>query len=140
MQMTKDMTINQIQEQIIRDFLPLKEWLDKYQYLVQLGKNHPQIPDQAKTESNKIPGCQSKVWLNIQIDNNRVNITADSDTLITRGLLALILKVFNHQSPVDIINSDLFFIREIGLSKNLSPSRANGMESIIRQIKKILTV
>ena len=140
MKTVKQMTINQIQDQIISEFLPLKEWMDKYQYLIQLGKNHPDMTALKKTETNKIPGCQSKVWLNIQINDNETIMSADSDALITRGILALILKVFNHQPPRDILNSDLYFIRETGLSKNLSPSRANGLESIIRQIKKNLAV
>ena len=128
------MTINENQDKIIEELLPLNDWFEKYEYLVSLGKALKPLDEEFKTEDNLIKGCQSKVWLRAEKKDNKIYLAADSDTLITKGILALLLQVLNNQSPEDIINCNLYFLEKIGLSTNLSPARANGVVSIIKQI------
>ena len=128
------MTINEIQDRIIEELLPLNNWFEKYEYLIGLGKALKPLNEEFKTDENLISGCQSKVWMKAEKKDNKIYMTADSDTLITKGIIALLLRVFNNQSPEDIINCNLYFVEEIGLSTNLSPARANGVVSIIKQI------
>jgi cysteine desulfuration protein SufE len=128
------MTINEIQDRIIEELLPLNNWFEKYEYLIGLGKALKPLNEEFKTDENLISGCQSKVWMKAEKKDNKIYMTADSDTLITKGIIALLLRVFNNQSPEDIINCNLYFVEKIGLSTNLSPARANGVVSIVKQI------
>ena len=129
------MTIQEIEEQIINEFANFDEWLDKYSYLIELGKDCPVIDEKEKTESNLIKGCQSRVWLSCEHRDGRLFFAADSDAVITKGILALLIRAFNGQTPKDILDADLHFIDVIGLKEHLSPSRSNGLVSMIKQIK-----
>ena len=126
------MSINEIQDQIIEEFSVYDEWLDKYEYLIELANTLDVIEDTKKTPDNIIQGCQSRVWLDASLDEDgTLSFRADSDAIITKGIIAL----FNHQKPDDILNANLYFIDEIGLSANLSPTRANGLLAMIKQIR-----
>ena len=129
------MTIKEIQEEIIDEFSMFEDWMERYEYIIELGKSIPLIDDAYKTDSNLINGCQSKVWLHSEIDDQELVFTADSDAILTKGIVALLLRVFNNQKPKDILDADLFFVDEIGLKEHLSPTRANGLVSMIKQIK-----
>ncbi|MBQ3691622.1 MAG: SufE family protein [Bacteroidales bacterium] len=130
------LTINEIQDEIIEEFSVYDEWLDKYEYLIELGNSLDIIDEGQKTPDNIIQGCQSRVWLDAKMDSDgTLNFKADSDAIITKGIIALLIRVFNHQKPQDIIDAQLYFIDEIGLSANLSPTRANGLLAMIKQIR-----
>jgi cysteine desulfuration protein SufE len=130
------MSINEIQDQIIEEFSVYDEWLDKYEYLIELANTLEVIEDTKKTPDNIIQGCQSRVWLDASLDEDgTLSFRADSDAIITKGIIALLIRVFNHQKPDDIVNANLYFIDEIGLSANLSPTRANGLLAMIKQIR-----
>lgn len=129
------MTIQEIEEQIINEFANFDEWLDKYSYLIELGKDCPVIDEKEKTESNLIKGCQSRVWLSCEHRDGCLYFAADSDAVITKGIIALLIRAFNGQTPKDILDADLHFIDVIGLKEHLSPSRSNGLVSMIKQIK-----
>lgn len=127
--------INDIEDKIIEEFSMLDDWIDKYEYLIDIGKKLSPLDGQLKTEDNLIKGCQAKVWISAELKDGKVCFFADSDALITKGLIALLLRVLNNQTPEDIVNSDLYFIDKIGLSSHLSPSRANGLASIVKHMK-----
>lgn len=129
------MTIKEIQEEIIDEFSMFEDWMERYEYMIELGKSLPMIKDELKTDSNLISGCQSKVWLQSEIDGDKIKFTADSDAILTKGIVALLLRVFNNQKPKDILDADLYFVDKIGLKEHLSPTRANGLVSMIKQIK-----
>ena len=129
------MTIKEIQEEIIDEFNLFDDWMERYEYLIELGKSLPLIDDQYKIEENIIKGCQSKVWLHSKMNDSKINFTADSDAILTKGLVALLLRVFSNQTPQDILMADTFFIDQIGLKEHLSPTRANGLVSMLKQIK-----
>jgi len=130
------MTINQIQDEIIEEFSVYEEWLDKYEYLIELGNSLEVIDESQKTPDNIIQGCQSRVWLDCKMnDDGTLTFTADSDAIITKGIIALLIRAVNHQKPQDIIDADLYFIEQIGLKENLSPTRANGLLAMIKQIR-----
>ncbi len=129
------MTIGEIQEEIIDEFAMFENWEERYQYMIDLGKSLPLIKDQFKTEDNIIKGCQSRVWVHSEMENGKVLFTADSDAIITKGIIAILIRVFSAQRPDDIIKADTGFIDEIGLKDHLSPTRANGLVSMIKQIK-----
>lgn len=129
------MTIKEIQEEIIDEFSMFEDWMERYEYIIDLGKSLPLINDLYKLESNLISGCQSKVWLHSEIEDDKINFTADSDAILTKGIVALLLRVFNNQKPADILAAKLYFVDEIGLKEHLSPTRANGLVSMIKQIK-----
>lgn len=129
------MTIKAIQEEIIDEFAMFDDWMERYEYLIELGRSLPLIEDQYKTDDNIIKGCQSKVWIHSNIEADKVNFTADSDAILTKGMVALLLRVFSNQSPDAILDADTAFIDEIGLKEHLSPTRANGLVSMIKQIK-----
>ena len=129
------MSMNDIQEQIVEDFSSFDDWLDKYEYLISLGRKLDPLDDQYKTEEFAIKGCQSRVWIVADINDNEISLKGDSEALITKGILFLLIRVFSNQKLADIRNTDIFFPEKTGLSKNLSPSRANGMGSMIKQIK-----
>ena len=129
------MTIQGVQNEIIEEFSMFEEWMDKYEYIIELGNSLEEFDDKNKTPSNLIQGCQSRVWLNGELKDDRVLFTADSDAIITKGIVALLLKVLNNRSPKEVMESDLFFIEKIGLRENLSPTRANGLVSMIKNMK-----
>lgn len=128
-------TIQEIQAEIVEEFVVFTDWMDKYEYLIELGKNMPQIDEKDKTEANLINGCQSRVWLSCREEGGRLHFAADSDAIITKGIISLLLKVYDNQIPADILAADERFIEQIGLKENLSPTRANGLVSMIRTIK-----
>ena len=129
------MTIDQIQNEIISEFDLFNDWAEKYEYIIDLGKSLPIINDTFKTSANTIKGCQSKVWLYAEYINNKLIFTADSDAIITKGIVAVLIRVFSNQSPKDIVDAKTDFIEEIGLKQHLSQTRANGLSSMIKQIK-----
>jgi cysteine desulfuration protein SufE len=129
------MTINEIQDSIIEEFSLFDDWMDKYNLLIDLGKNLPVIDPKYKTKDYLIEGCQSKVWLHPGYDGHKISFTAESDAIITRGIVALLIKVLSGRTPDEIMASDLYFIDRIGLRQNLSPTRSNGLLAMVRQIK-----
>jgi len=129
------MTINEIQNELIEDFSFFEDWMSKYEYIIQLGKELPLINDAYKTDDLLIKGCQSRVWLHADYQDGKVVFTADSDAIITKGLVSLMIKVLSNQHPKDIVNSELYFIDDIGLKEHLSPTRANGLVSMVKQMK-----
>ena len=129
------MTINEIQDGIIEDFSVFEDWMDKYAYLIELGGELPTFDEAHRTDSNLIKGCQSKVWFNAEYVDGKIVFTADSDAIITKGIASLLIKVMSNQTPEDILNADLYFIEKIGLTQHLSPTRSNGLLSMVKQIK-----
>ena len=129
------MTIEEVQEEIIDEFSMFEDWEERYEYMIDLGKSLPIIEERFKTEDNIIKGCQSKVWVHATMEDNKVNFTADSDAIITKGIIAILIRVFSNQHPKAIIEADTEFIDKIGLKEHLSPTRANGLVSMIKQIK-----
>lgn len=129
------MTITEIQEEIINEFSMFEDWMERYEYIIELGKALPLIDEAYKLDENLIRGCQSKVWLHSELNNNKILFTADSDAILTKGIVALLLRVYSNQSPQDILNADATFINKIGLKEHLSPTRANGLVSMLKQIK-----
>ncbi len=129
------MTINEIQDEIISDFEMLEDWNDKYGYIIELGKKLAPLAEEHKTEDRIIKGCQSRVWLYSYLKDNKVQFEADSDAIIVKGLVYLLLQVLNNQSAEDVAKSDLYFIDKIGMAQHLSPTRANGLLSMVKQMK-----
>lgn len=129
------MTINEAQDEIIEEFDFYPEWMEKYEYIIQLGKELPLIEDQYKTPDNIIKGCQSQVWLHSDYKDGIINFTADSDAVITKGLIALMIRVLSGHTPKEIADADIYFIDRIGLRTHLSPTRSNGLLSMLKQIK-----
>ena len=129
------MTIQEIQEEIVDEFSMFEDWMQRYEYMIELGKSLPLIEEKYKTEDNIIKGCQSKVWVHAEMKEDKVEFTADSDAIITKGIIAILIRAFSGQHPTDIIKADTNFIDEIGLKEHLSPTRANGLVSMIKQIK-----
>ena len=129
------MSITDIQNDIIDEFSMFEDWEERYQYMIDLGKTLPLIDEQYKTEDHIIKGCQSRVWVHANLENDKVVFTADSDAVITKGIIAILIRVFSNQSPKDIIDANTDFIDEIGLKEHLSPTRANGLVSMIKQLK-----
>lgn len=129
------MTIEEIQNEIIDEFSMFEDWEERYQYMIDLGKDLPLIDDQYKTEDHIIKGCQSKVWVHAELKDDKVHFTADSDAIITKGIIAILIRAFSDQKPEDIINANTDFIDDIGLKEHLSPTRANGLVSMIKQLK-----
>jgi cysteine desulfuration protein SufE len=129
------MTIDQIQEEIISDFSLFEDWSGKYEYIIDLGKNLPPLDEAHKKEENLVRGCQSRVWLTAKNENGHIVYKADSDAIITKGIIALLIKVLSGHKPEDIIQADLHFIPEIGLGTHLSPTRSNGLVNMVKQMK-----
>lgn len=128
-------SLNEYQDEIIEEFAIYDDWMDKYNYLIELSRELPPIDSKYKTNENLIKGCQSRVWLNGDLQDGKIIFTADSDALITKGIVALLIRVLSNRTPDEIINSDLYFIDKIGLKENLSPTRANGLLSMLKQMK-----
>lgn len=129
------MTISKIQQEIIDEFEMFSDWTERYEHIIELGKTLPLIKDEDKSDDLLIKGCQSRVWLKADLEDDKIILTSDSDAIITKGIIALLVRVFSNQTPEAIVNSDLNFINAIGLKEHLSPTRANGLVSMIKQIK-----
>ncbi|WP_269686124.1 SufE family protein [Flavobacterium lacustre] len=129
------MTIKEIQDEIIDEFSLFDDWMQRYEYIIDLGKSLPLIEEEAKTDENLIKGCQSKVWLQGQQAGDKIVFTADSDAILTKGIIAILIRAFSNQKAADILDADMDFIDAIGLKEHLSPTRANGLVSMIKNIK-----
>jgi cysteine desulfuration protein SufE len=129
------MTIQEIQDNIISEFEVFNDWLDKYDYLISLGNDLPAIDPKYKTDEYIINGCQSKVWLRADLSNGKIVFTADSDAIITKGIISLLIRVLSNRAPEEVMNSDLYFIDRIGLRENLSPTRSNGLLAMTKKMK-----
>jgi len=130
------MTINEIQDEIIAEFSDYDDWMDKYQLLIDLGNEQQPLDEKYKNENNLIEGCQSRVWLQADLtDEGKVHFQAESDALIVKGIITLLIKVLDNQTPSDILNADLYFIEQIGLRDHLSPTRSNGLLAMMKQMR-----
>lgn len=129
------MTINEIQDQIIQEFADFDDWMDRYQLLIDLGSSQPKLDDRYKTEQNLIDGCQSRVWLQADMKDGLLHFQAESDALIVKGIVALLVRVLSDHTPQEILVADLYFIESIGLREHLSPTRSNGLLAMLRQMK-----
>ncbi|MCI6373172.1 MAG: SufE family protein [Paraprevotella sp.] len=129
------MTINEIQDEIIQEFADFDDWMDRYQLLIDLGSSQPKLDDKYKTEQNLIDGCQSRVWLQADMKDGLLHFQAESDALIVKGIVALLVRVLSDHTPQEILVADLYFIESIGLREHLSPTRSNGLLSMLRQMK-----
>ncbi len=129
------MTIKEIQDEIVDEFSMFDDWMQRYEYIIELGKTLPLIDEQYKTEDNIIKGCQSKVWVHADQNDDKIIFTADSDAILTKGIIAILIRAFSNQKASDILDANTEFIDEIGLKEHLSPTRANGLVSMIKQIK-----
>ena len=129
------MTIKEIQNEIIEDFALFDDWLDKYEYIIELGNELDVFDEKNKIKSNLIPGCQSRVWLDAKYKDGKVIYSADSDAIITKGVISLLIKLYSNQTPDEILETEPYFIGKTGLQENLSPTRANGLVSMIKKIK-----
>ena len=127
-------TINELQDEIVEEFLELDDWMDRYQLLIDMGGELEPMDDSMKTEQNLIDGCQSRVWINADCIDGRLQLSADSDALIVKGIIALLIRVLNNQTPADILGSELYFIDRIGLRDHLSPTRSNGLLAMVKRI------
>ena len=131
----KNMTINEIQDEIIEEFSALEDWMDRYALIIDLGNTLEPLPESDKTPTNIIEGCQSRVWITASYEGGKVHFRGESDAIIVKGIVSLLLRVLDGQTPQDILDSDLYFIKEIGLSEHLSPTRSNGLVSMLRQMR-----
>ena len=129
------MTINEIQDEIIDEFSGLDDWMDKYQLLIDLGNEQEPLDEKYKIESNLIDGCQSRVWLQADYVDGKLNFTAESDALIVKGIVALLIRVLSGHTPQEILDADLYFIEKIGLKEHLSPTRSNGLLAMVKQMR-----
>ena len=129
------MTLEQKQQEIIDEFGIFDDWMEKYEYIIELGKELPVIESSKKTDDRLIEGCQSRVWLDAMVEDGKMKFTADSDAIITKGIIALLIRVMNNEAPADVAKADLHFISDIGLQEHLSPTRANGLVSMVKRLK-----
>jgi cysteine desulfurase, sulfur acceptor subunit csdE len=129
------MTINEIQDEIIEEFNVFDDWMDKYSLIIDMGNNLTPLDEQYKTNQNLIEGCQSRVWITAQMKDGKVHFEGESDAIIVKGIVSLLFRVLNNQTPSDILNNELYFIKEIGLQEHLSPTRSNGLVSMLKQMK-----
>ncbi len=135
------MTINETQDEIIEEFVELEDWMDRYQLLIDMGEEQPSLPDSEKTEQNLIDGCQSRVWIVCDRGaDGRLTFRAESDALIVKGIVSLVIRVFSGHTPQEILDAELYFIPRIGLTEHLSPTRSNGLLAMIRQIRNYAKV
>jgi len=133
------MTLQERKDAVVEEFSMFDEWLDKYEYLIELGKGLTAFPEEKKTEENLIKGCQSRVWLDCEYSGGKLIFSADSDAIITKGIISLLIRVYSGCTPEEILSDDFAFVEEIGLRQNLSPTRAGGLASMIERIKKAAT-
>ena len=129
------MIIKKIQEEIIEEFELFDDWMERYEYIIESGKSLPLINEANRTDDNLIKGCQSKVWLHAEYINETLIFTADSDAILTKGIIALLLRIYSNQTPIEILDAEPYFIDKIGLKEHLSPTRANGLVSMVKQLK-----
>ena len=129
------MTINERQDEIIEEFQDFDDWMDKYQLLIDLGNGQEPLDEKYKVESNLIDGCQSRVWLQADYEDGKIHFTAESDALIVKGIVALLIRVLSDHTPQEILDADLYFIEEIGLKEHLSPTRSNGLVAMVKQMR-----
>ena len=129
------MTINEIQDEIIEEFSGFEDWMDRYSLLIDLGNELPALAEEKKTEQNLIDGCQSKVWIDARMEDGKLMLEGDSDAILVKGIVALLLKVLSGHTPQEILEADLYFIGKTGLQEHLSPTRSNGLFSMVKQIK-----
>ncbi|EJX01599.1 Fe-S metabolism associated domain protein [gut metagenome] len=129
------MTINEIQDEIIEDFCELDDWMDRYQLLIDLGEDQEPLPESDKTAQNLIDGCQSRVWIVCEEHDGKLDFRAESDALIVKGIVSLVIRAVNHHTPQEILDSELYFIDRIGLTEHLSPTRSNGLLAMIKQVR-----
>lgn len=129
------MSINELQDEVIEEFQDFEDWMDKYQLLIDLGNDQPEMPAQYKTEQNLIDGCQSRVWLQADLVDGRMMLQAESDALIVKGIVALLIRVLSGHTPQEVLEADLYFIDSIGLKDHLSPTRSNGLLAMVKQIR-----
>ena len=129
------MTLNQIQDEIIEEFQEFDDWMDRYQLLIDIGSEQPPLDEKYKTQSNLIDGCQSRVWLQADLIDGKIHFQAESDALIVKGIVALLVRVYDNQTPADILASEPYFIQEIGLKEHLSPTRSNGLLAMLKQMR-----
>jgi cysteine desulfuration protein SufE len=129
------MSIKEIQEEIVDEFSMFDDWMQRYEYMIELGKSLPLIDEKYKVDENLIKGCQSKVWIHAVLEGDKLAFSADSDAIITKGIVAILIRAYSNQHPADILDADNKFIDEIGLKEHLSPTRANGLVSMIKQLK-----
>jgi cysteine desulfuration protein SufE len=130
-----EMDVDAIQDEIVREFSQLGDWFEKYEHLIDLGRKHQPLGEESRTDENALAGCQSRVWIQSELKDGKVRFAAASDSVITSGMIALLFRVLNDQSPDTVSNADLFFVNTIGLADGLSPARANGLETIIRHLR-----
>ena len=130
-------TLAEVENEIVEDFSMYEEWLDKYEYLIELGKNLEPYPESSKTDDRLIKGCQSRVWLDSKFEDGKIYFSADSDAIITKGIISLLISIYSGRTPEEILSSDFSFIDRIGLKENLSPTRSNGLVSMISTIKAL---
>ena len=129
------MTIEETEKEIVEEFSMFEDWMGKYEHIIELGKSLPMIEEKYKTDDRLIKGCQSKVWLRSEVKDNKIFFTADSDAIITKGLVAMVIRVLSGHSPEEIVNAKMDFVNQIGLTQHLSPTRANGLVNMIKQMK-----
>ena len=134
------MTLQEAENAIVEEFSIYDEWLDKYEYLIELGKSLTDYPDASKTDDKLIKGCQSRVWLDYRIENGRILFNADSDAIITKGIISLLIGLYSGRTPEEILSSDFSVVEKIGLKENLSPTRANGLVSMIAKIREVASL
>ena len=130
-------SLKEVEEDIIEEFAELDEWLDKYEYIIDLGKSLDSYPEDKKTDDYLIKGCQSRVWLDAKVENGVLVFNADSDAIITKGIISLLIRIYSGRTPEEILSSDFSVVEKIGLKENLSPTRANGLVSMIQTMKKL---
>ena len=135
--MADNITLEQAENEVIDTFSMYEEWLDKYEYLIDLGKNLEPYPEDKKTDDRLIKGCQSRVWLDCRMEDGRLYFNADSDAIITKGIISLLIRIYSGRTPEEILSSDFSVVEKIGLKENLSPTRANGLVSMIQTMKKL---
>ncbi len=131
------MELKEIENEIIEEFSMFDEWLDKYEYIIELGKSLGAFPESSKTDDRLIKGCQSRVWLDYSVEDGKIYFTADSDAIITKGIISLLIKIYSGRTPQEIMSSDFSVVEKIGLRENLSPTRANGLVSMIDKIRQV---
>lgn len=131
-----DKTLHDVENEVVEEFSMFEEWLDKYEYLIELGKSLKDFPESSKTDDNLIKGCQSRVWLDYDIRDGRIFFNADSDAIITKGIISLLIRIYSGRKPEEILSSDFSVVDKIGLKENLSPTRANGLVSMIARIRE----
>ncbi len=131
------MTIQDKEREVVEEFSMFEDWMEKYEYIIELGKDLPIISEDRKVESNLIKGCQSRVWVSADFNEGKIHFTADSDAIITKGIIALLVRVLSDEKPEEIVKANLSFINEIGLQEHLSPTRANGLLGMVKRIKEL---